>query len=281
MVELSMDAHWAGKKNIREAPQSPEYEFTDGLNTCERTFSGPRATLLANKPAIGKPMEGFDPLLLVERVRIRGGRGGDSAIMTVSLRYDYEGDATDPTAGAGQWVKEIDWVTVDVPLIHNDRYIAGGEKELTVDDFDAIREWERQGRPALSALEFSESASWDNAKDYIAKILKGREVFRTSYPVCRRSRTLRGCHSEGAAYIQTCPMAEKPDGYLWLKTADRCTKTGRNGKWVQFQEWSGFKDIDTDLYYVVADAGAFRRFKAHFDAMQRAKAAEDRARAPA
>jgi hypothetical protein len=262
---------WKGSRAVREAPDSPDFDFADGVNSCERIFVGPRDVLLATRPAIGEAMEGIPADYLVERVRIKPGRGGKTGRMMVSLKSDFGGSST-PGLQAGQWVNEVEWAEAELPLIQNARYAAeDGEKYLTDDDLDAIREWERQGRPSLALFEYEESSSWDNAKDYMGKIMRGREVFRAAFPICRRTRTVRGTVTSGAGYIQDCPIAEKPDGYLWFKSADRCTKTGRNGKWIQFQEWTGFEDIDTDLYYVHADAmAAKRRFLRHFTAMRRA-----------
>lgn len=244
-------AIWKGTQEVIEQPDSPEYDLTDGVNTCTRIYGGPFDKLLAAAPDRGGPMTGMDPRYLVERVNIKPKKGARMALMIVTLKFDF-GGVSDPSVNAGQWVEEVEWIEVDVPLIRNRRYRSGGDMALVDDDIADIATWERLGRPKLSEMTPDRTTSSGGlsaaATDYIKKMLNGEESFRSYYPVARRTRTVRGAKSERCGLIEDCPVNAKPDGYDWIKSADRITKTGRNGKWVQYQEWSGFDAIDTDLY---------------------------------
>ena len=89
-----------------------------------------------------------------------------------------------------------------------------------------------------------------NAQDYAAKRLKGIESYRLWAPVARQTLetyTLPTVNPCGV--IEAPPSAiGAPDGYVWQRSAQRATKTGRYGKWQQQQEWQGADSIDPDLY---------------------------------
>ena len=145
---------------------------------------------------------------------------------------------------------EIEWSQVDKKIETHDRY-----KELTEAEFFLIQ----QALDAKTAAErtafLADDAFTDLMFELYSKKIKGQEAYSVWVPVLRRTTLWNGAHKATVcgvrltfSQIPTALQAIGPDGYVWMKTADRGTQSGRFGKHERQEEWSGFKTIDADIY---------------------------------
>lgn len=86
------------------------------------------------------------------------------------------------------------------------------------------------------------------AVSFFDKCEKGNDQYAMSRPVVRRTRRSRSTLTPGPLNIRQTPPAFASLATVWKKTADRVTRTGRQHTWEQFEEWTGFDSLDTDLY---------------------------------
>lgn len=86
-------------------------------------------------------------------------------------------------------------------------------------------------------------------KLYCQKILAGIESYFLQVPVIRKSTIEVNPPSASAAGIrETPPKTFGINAKQWIKTVDRALSTDRNGRWERHEEWSGFDNLDVDLY---------------------------------
>lgn len=232
---------WKGTKELKEQPGSPDWDF-GRENTCTRTFVGPYATALAKRPVRGAKMADMPTDYRVDRVRVTrmsGGRGQ----MVVTLSAGGDTAATQTIDGPQL---EIEWANVDKPIESHPNF-----KDLTESDREAIAGYfatsVAEERAAYKA-QIGAAAAWT----LFRLKLKGVESYMVFGPVVRKSST-----QNLPATTNSCGQKGEPDatvphptGYQWLKTADRCTRSGRNGNWQRDQEWTGADEWSDDIYPV-------------------------------
>jgi hypothetical protein len=256
-----MAARWVGSREIREVPDSPDWDFSNTDDSCTRVFEGPYDKILASPPTTGQVMAGVPAGFYVDRVKVKRHKSGKGT-MTVMLSRKKSGTAA---AGPEQPQYEVEWSKVDRPLETHPRYGAGGAKELAEEDLVDIEKWKDEKNESLrkdfkytpydgstSTVELGASA-----KDLARKLLKGTTSYQVYVPVLRKTtprRTKKAAAGAGfrdtpsAAEFGTLPVQKSGAAYVWMKTADRSVKSGRNGTWNGVEEWMGFDAVDTDLY---------------------------------
>ncbi|MCX7006610.1 MAG: hypothetical protein NTY53_05070 [Kiritimatiellaeota bacterium] len=248
---------WRGSKNLRELPESG-IEETLEKNSKELEYEGPYTECLAKRPKPGslEVKTGY----VITRVRVRrlpGGRGR----LTLTLDRQLAMSTSPPPAGQ---TVELDWIETEKDLLLHPRYSMDtdpiGARALDPGDLCALKNWEDEpnaeiksafkyrldpSRPAATAEDLSY-----NAKDYATKRLRGQSTYRVYLPVVKRttriSNPIKGdpCGKKLSNLPSGLPQ---PDGYQWLKTADRSTRSG-SGKWERHEEWGGFSSVDGDIY---------------------------------
>jgi hypothetical protein len=245
-----------GNTSIRERPDSPEWDYNTQKVTCTRTFEGMYADLLSSMPDIGYNMEGYNPNLLIENVKIKKAVSG-KATMTIVLETLVD-PITNPPAPV-QPVYEIEWTQIERPIEQHPFF-----KLLFPDPFGVLPPLNATQVNALNAFRLWETSA-DNASaasTNYANLTKGFQALaqkkmrgETSYlifaPVARITTLTREvvlASACGFVFTDVPGFTELPAGYQWLQTADRSTRTGTYGKWQRVQEWTGAIVWDSNLY---------------------------------
>jgi len=84
---------------------------------------------------------------------------------------------------------------------------------------------------------------------YCRKILAGIESYFLQVPVIRKTTVEASPPSSSSAGMRdTPPKTFGIHGKQWIKTVDRTLSTDRNGRWERQEEWSGFDNLDENLY---------------------------------
>lgn len=249
-----------GHAALCEGPDSPKLSLTGERDSCTRIFSGTWADILAGIPTRGSTMTGMPAgyttlkVLTVEAVKKPGGKG----VMTVVLDAPKGGGGG--SAAPAEYVYEVEWEKLEKPLAQAPIFItAGGPYELTLANLADLKNWDEEKNPTLRvAYKFRNEETGAiteltdaGARLYVEKRLNGVESFLSYYPVCRLKIYTTDPLPEGpCGYLEDPPdfPTDLVDSYAWLKTADRCSRTGRSGKWERQQEWTGADEWDTDLY---------------------------------
>ncbi|MDF3129283.1 hypothetical protein P0Y35_08755 [Kiritimatiellaeota bacterium B1221] len=246
-----MSVIWKGSRELSEQFDSPEVIFGDTTQKVYR-FEGPHELCLSSAPRKGMRYGGFP----VVQSRVRKWEAGKGELEVTTETSDFQ--ASSSAGSRRSEIYEIDWVTVEKPLISHPIYEAGGDQVLTVYDRLAIENWkleenatkrsEYKFRPILSVDVYLTLTT--AAQHYAERYSKGIDSYQFSYPVARISSlydtepSTLPCN----VYRASKPFGGCPSGYTWLKSVDRATRSGTNGRWVRNVEYQGFADLDTDLY---------------------------------
>lgn len=250
---------WRGSSGLTESPESPVWDFNGDETTCERTFMGKYDVCLSSVPPRGAVMSGFAGQF-VDRVDVRKQPGGKGIMVVHSV-----GAASTPPNTSPTEKYDREWSEVQRPLLLHPRYSVGGVKALTAADRIAIEKWNDCPDAAIkTALKYYNdnekrdpaggTALSAHAQDYAGKILKGEESYIMYLPIMKKTTT-SFLPLGGTA----CGKRQEPVGfgtmlagledYDWLKTADRASRTGKNGKYERYEEWTGVDtEWDIDIY---------------------------------
>jgi hypothetical protein len=242
---------WIGVTANTEINTSPRRTYTASRNEVTRIFEGKYSTLLAGKPDIGSVMSGYSGYT-VERVEVSNVEGTKGQMVIGLAQEISAGFVTGTTDNS---VYEIEWCQVERKIETHPIFASGGDLVLTDDDRNDIKAWQDEQEPTLRKA-FSYDVNGDtgtlgpNAQEFALKILKGEESYLVFIPVLRKT-------SQGYAppSTSTCGKRETPTGfpsvpagYTFVKTADRGQRTGKASKWERQEEWTGFDNVDADLY---------------------------------
>jgi len=242
---------------LTEQVGSPSWDYGETI-TCTRTWEGPYATCAAARPNRGAIYSETYSGMRVVKTSLRGKEGGVGQLVVVyeSLSYTNSAGETDEES------YEVDWVEMQRDILTNPRYRVGGggAKALTAFEFAALSVW----RNEPNATKKSELKYWDlenddyvdvegNATEVAQQILKGEETWTDYYPVARISslKEVMPSVTKAGVYSSTKPFSACPDGYTWMKTSDRSTRSGKSGLWIRSIEWTGFGYVNT-LFYTAA-----------------------------
>lgn len=155
---------------------------------------------------------------------------------------------------------EIDQVQVEKSLKQHPAFIA-----FTAADWQAINAWENEldmtlkaaykyylrdkENTAVGSVQTLTGTTSTGQKAYAYLRLRGVESFLDYAPVVRRTTKYRGNQAPSAADAgqKTSAPPYAPDGYQWLKTADRVSKQGvKSVDWVRQEEWTGARKVLLD-----------------------------------
>lgn len=228
---------WRGTEQMQEEPGSPHEIFMWDQWQATRRFRGKYTDLKANRPLAGQRMGETEYYISkVELIKQAGGTG----LMIVHLNTLI----TSGTGGAANDITyEVEWMPIEKPLVAAPVFVSG-TYALDADDHEKIDVWQNE----RSAANYGALSA--NAKKFADKILEGIETFLLAAPVARKTtRSALKPTSSACGKRQTpANFPGLPQGYVWLKTADRAIKPGDNAPWERVEEWTGADKWDTDLY---------------------------------
>lgn len=247
-----MIPRWRGSRQVTEVPTSPDILFSNDKDVCTRVFEGPYAAVMTARPSRGQTMTGIPSTFIVETVRIVHAKGG-KGIMTVTLNapatLQLSGATNDPITEPDV---EVDWTQLEKKIETHPNYdqVTEGEWLLIQEYFTTSDAARRAAIEALITDAF--------ALQLLEKKKDSVEAFLMFVPVVRRSREYRALPatedcgvifsaSELSSELQGEPV---PEDFVYLKTADRVTRSGRHGNYKRSEEWTGAEQWDTDLYPV-------------------------------
>ncbi len=240
---------WKGTREIKESPDSPEWERTSAGRKCTCTFYGPYETILASQPADGQAISGYPTDLKVDRVIVHKRRGGKGEMVIYLSALESGGGGGSPSTE--QPVYEVEWVMIEKSLFYHPRYTFGGAKKLDEEDRRLLSEWiaSRGTKEALDLTHFNGAPNESHCVDFATKWSRGVESYWHYAPIGRRTSVSRAKPQLGSCGHKENPPGDVAiDGYEYVKTADRALKSGRFGRWERIEEWTGEVDIDEDLY---------------------------------
>lgn len=232
-------------------PGYPKVGVSGGSYKTELRYIGDHNSLFHGGPRLGAPWGSYNGT--VEDVQLDPLEGTDPLMgeLSVNLTRDYGAAESGGGAGnAAEVIHEVDWTTVNRPLIEHPKFGEGEFYELFPDDYQAITVWEddksQSNYDALSS----------NAKKYADGINRGITTFDDYAPVASISTGYTNgppnSSSAGAKGNPPSGFPCLPTGYEWVKSADRSLRTGRRNKWERSEQWIGAKKILVDknnLYY--------------------------------
>jgi hypothetical protein len=243
---------WCGTRDLAPLKVNQRYNAEKVIITTG--WTGPYDTCRARVPAIGQTIQGFNFNNLrvseVELVELDGDAGEIRVTIEspgTSLRVD---DASyEPI---GESVFEMEWMELQKPLeTHPEminlastrpRYDADGNvsptgRQRTWDDWAELTDDDVGTGLGITLAKYKEYRE------------AGVESFIVYQPVARRTtHYIRGGIQTGKCGIRIPPPVGcgAPEGYQWLKTADRVSRSGRTT--ARVEEWTGAEKWDTTLY---------------------------------
>jgi hypothetical protein len=275
---------WVGSQEATETPDSPKIKVDATRFSVTRIYEGPYAVLSGNQPTQGQAFSDMPAACLVVDLSLEKLPGGKGRL-TVTAETSGPSQAT-PFAPLYEieWV-EVDKKLEDAPIYSDgsDPLVHGGDIgafALTISDRAAVQQWEDEADFKLKAqymfkvqtdtdsnpldgytksddsprtingVQYDVYTLSTNAQNLAKKKLRGQDSYRVWAPVVRETIQAPSLPSTNPCGIIENPpdAADPPEGYVWQRSADRGTKTGRYGKWTEQREWQGADAIDTDLY---------------------------------
>lgn len=220
---------------------------------------GSYAQLEAAKPAIGTIISSQGAQLNVLATNLRKERGGLGTLTITLGDKDRTGEGLVPLA-AREETLELDYSLMEKPIeshpMFKDIFVpAGGDFSVLA----SIRAWEAENEPVIKG-QFMYLAQGGvsgtgpyltlsaDAQVFAKKKLAGIESYYLQVPIVRKTSVLKR-----AVKTSKCGKRDTPPEFddvqdVWLKTADKMIRTGSKGSWERVEEWTGFDQLDEDLY---------------------------------
>lgn len=242
---MARTLRWRGSKAIHLQPGYPKFFSRADSEGYRLVYSGPYKTLMAQKPVRGQQLQGYPGYFLDELLIEPEGAGKDGpGLMSVTVSRI----APEPPVGGGS----VDETEVEIDAGGLDKSIyacpafADIDKETIAAIKKAVEANETIPGPTLPGpLEEEVQALAD-------LLLKGQETFFVGSPQVRIVTTSHRKPTVGKVGRGTRttdkPDPSAPDGYEWLKMADKATRTGRKGKWQRIQVWAGADEWAAIVY---------------------------------
>lgn len=253
IVALSVSQlKWRGSKDVHLMPGFPQRDRTPEGVRISLAYRGPYTVLRDNEPA---PLSLFAALHSIYRASLEADEFSGLYLASVETTPDGAGESgpgtlrlvfqpVDPGA-----TLEIDNATLERPVESNPYY------SLITDGIWArFNTWEQESDPTLRGqLKYRIPGTEDveTLTGIIAglaqKKLRGTTSYIASYPVVRKTSYSLEEPETGGVGKRSDPEAG-PEGFEWLKTADRAMIRKSDGRWERVQEWTGAEVWDHDLY---------------------------------
>lgn len=219
-------------------------------------FRGLTASIVPALPAIGATWLDFHPVADVRHNPVGTSAWSDAIVETYQVDAQSTTEKTDD-----QYPNfEIDQVQIEKPLRQHPGFI-----NFAAADWQAVNAWDAETDHALrsnfqyylrdkdglavGSVVTLTGTTATGQKAYAYLRLRGVESFLDFAPVVRRNSRYLGSSAPSAADAgqKTTAPAYAPDGYEWLKTADRVSKSGARGiEWIRQEEWTGARKVLLD-----------------------------------
>ena len=222
-----------------EQSGSPRYSYDKEGGRCSRVFRGGMDILQAMRPSVGGRMADVSPDFLVVSIDIYPTSTSEIGEMVVNLdNFSDESELNWVNNNAPkEETIEIEWSQLDKPLAQAPVF-----KNLSPEDIK-LAEDILSGKQTTDALE----GKSDRLLLYYEKRAKGQQTYLVFAPVVRRTSQSTSRPSAGACgKINSPPVGV--NGYQFIKTACRISKSKSNKYWERSEEWLGADSWDTDLY---------------------------------
>lgn len=232
---------WRGSKAVVEQPDSPKIHEESGKTVVTRTFKGPYGKCLANLPASGASMTGFDGKVIttVDLQRQPGGIG----LLTVTLEVNEDAEDVEPTY-------EIEWTQLEKPIESHPMF-ADIDPDL---DLPMVQKYfEAKNYTERAEIKAYLSTAGDSGQLCLLLIDKkerGIESYLVFAPVVKSTYTSKLPAQDSTAGTREDPptAAKAPTGFQWLRTGDTSRRTGTKGRYERTAEWTGCDEWDEDFY---------------------------------
>ena len=246
-------------------PGYPKENLTEGSYRNSMEYVGERSVLAGQVSSIGQKwgtypgfispadfedIEGTNPVFSILRVIVETKQGS----------ADYP---SSPTGDVDEVNDEVDWASIQRSMYEHPafRIDGGGIYQLTSEDVEAIKSWERNPDMIYKQIYvYKENGDYTipmssldpqlslNAQMFAKGIQQGIEYYNDFAPVVRRQSTfVGGPPPQGnAGQKEDPPAGLGPPDYEWIKNADRALKSGGQTRWRRDEEWLGAKKVLVD-----------------------------------
>jgi hypothetical protein len=234
---------WRGSKSVYLQGDYPKFFSRGDSEGFRFRWEGPYLTLLAQKPQRGAVILGY-PGYYVEEVTVDpagAGPSGPGVMMATATKVGVEGVATPED----QTIVEIDAGSLEKSIYSHPK-LAG----LSAIEIAAVKKAMEDKEPIPGpSIPGPLSEPMQKLADYLKK---GGEGFLVAAPVVQITTTSVNKPAVGTigrgTRTTTKPHASAPDGWVWLKTADKAVQQGAKGKWERVQVWSAAEEWDEYFY---------------------------------
>lgn len=248
-----------GNFSPRDAAEGSEITIGVEGNSGLLVRRGDYDELLTERPAAGTVMTTMGATLNVLSTKLVKNRGGMGTLTIYLGDEDVtgEGIATSETRAEST---ELDYTLMEKPLESHPLFatLFSGTGHLIVKRWESIPAEAIMRKtafqvPKTDSADPKNDGDWEDITDedallYCQKRLKGIESYFFQVPVVRKTSILKT-----AAAASKCGQRDTPPEFddvqdVWLKTADKMQRTGAKGAWERMEEWTGFDELDSDLY---------------------------------
>jgi len=234
---------WRGSKDIKLQPGFPKFFSRGDVEGYRLCYRGPFLTLKSQRPARGSQLQGYAGYY-VEEVTIEPDGAGTAGpgTMLVTIASAVPGGTTSP---ADETVIEIDAGSLEKSIYAHPEF-----KDIEKADIAKLKKALENKEPVPGP---TLPGPLEGPLQKLADLLqRGTESYLVAAPIVRKTTTSHARPTIGAigkgTRTTTKPHPAAPDGYQWLKTADKATQTGAKGKWERIEQWTGADVWDETLY---------------------------------
>jgi hypothetical protein len=232
----------------------------------EIPYVGLYADLEGQVPTIGSPVTGLPAGYLVEEVQLLEGNGGSGRMIVVAAR-PTPNSGLPGTGQLGDTIYELDWyeerrpieehpkcgdLKADRPAYVFPQYGADYEGQAVFNDPKKGRQRTWDHWEVIDSFDYQQksgSGAWSLGA-YKELKEQGYVDFPVAYPVARKTTYTRSrVTPSGQVWKNSNPPGDvtAPNGWYYVKTAERITKVGR--VWTMVEEWRGYSNAD-DLFFL-------------------------------
>lgn len=235
---------WVGAKTIKEDPSSGDYSINGDSETYTLLYNGSVTALRAAKPARGAVVPGYTGFTVVDvKIKVLGAGLEGPGQMTVTLERENSGGISG--GEDDQVTVEIDAGRLDKSIYQHKRF-----KDLSREQIANMQKV-IENKETVPGPTFPGPVVEAVQKLY-DRLARQQEGYFIASPTVRKVTTSVNKPTVGKIGIGTRttdkPHPSAPDGYVWIKSADRATQTGRKGKWERTEVWDAADDWDEYIY---------------------------------
>lgn len=244
-------------------PEFPKESVDQNSYRAELEYVGPTSTFTNAAIRLGQPWGDYNGVVAEMKMVPTEYPSYSTFYVTIERKF---GQVDNPSnQGTKQETnEEIDWIAVDRSLYEHPDFTTGSHALTDADVMD-IKAWQAETDITVKKQykyniksgsgETTTSDLSANAKHFAIGINKGCERWTDYIPVLRNSQTYKNGPGPvtGAGFKQDPSGFQgiKPDGYEWLRSAQRCVRRGGQNSWALDTEWTGCYKvlIDKDKTY--------------------------------